>query len=515
MILFEGRHDDERGHYRMSPRHIRRRRRPFVDDDDDGEPSSAFVASPSSHGGSAPTALTLSIVRLDHPDACSHRNIDEVVSDVLDGLTCASPLVARALLMGRRRNGDETTAAPTAIPRDDHHHVCRQQRTTAVRDAIMRYRLERDRRTSLTSLLFKSVAYYRSIDCEFGMSSSSSSDDGHDVEDETMDRTRVKWPIVDLPRTTYNRPYLPSLTKYDADVEEGEDRDHSMNVSHQYPWVCMVQRRPASSYTTGCINISSGSRHYLGIDVVVFEARVNKYAPTITDFLEPFASSFTLWEWDRITNDRGRCNNMYSSSSSDTRDDDDDDDASCHLAARLRVGRCRSDLPRLREFYLRWSMKEAYTKALGLGMHVNFDDVEIRLLGTDVNVVDEDVVARDEEEEEEEEEEGIWSSMRKQYERRRYYSTIGRVRRRESKSSSISLWDSWEFAFVPLLLPPGGTTPLPSSTSTTAVDGSACACICRGPLPRHASRGHVDGSPIALESLSLLDLIRMHGGGAS
>ena len=182
-------------------------------------------------------------------------------------------------------------------------------------------------------------------------------------------------------------------------------------------------------------------------------------------------------------------------------------------------------MSRLREFYLRWSMKEAYTKALGLGMHVNFDDVEIRLLGTDMNVVDEDVVAARDEEEVEEEEEGVWSSIGENstssdqwgtmgidYERRRYYSAIGRVRRRESKSSS---WDAWEFVFVPLFLPPGGTTPTPNSTTTTAVDGSACACICKGPLPRYPSSGHVDGSTLALESLTLLDLIRMHEGGTS
>ena len=35
------------------------------------------------------------------------------------------------------------------------------------------------------------------------------------------------------------------------------------------------------------------------------------------------------------------------------------------------------------EFYLRWSMKESYTKALGLGLHLEFSTFE-----TQLNVVD-------------------------------------------------------------------------------------------------------------------------------
>jgi phosphopantetheinyl transferase len=43
----------------------------------------------------------------------------------------------------------------------------------------------------------------------------------------------------------------------------------------------------------------------------------------------------------------------------------------------------RSDESKLQEFYLRWAIKEAYTKALGLGMNVEFQSFEMRLMEVD------------------------------------------------------------------------------------------------------------------------------------
>ncbi|KAL3808128.1 hypothetical protein ACHAXA_004982 [Cyclostephanos tholiformis] len=498
-MILEGRRGEQRHPYHHHPI-----------TDDDWRPSTASESSSSSDGG-API-LTLSIVQLDRD--VNDRRIEDVALTVLDDLTCASPADARDLMGPRsyRRDCDDERRPPTPAIRDDDVRL----RTTMAKKSIMRYRLERDRWTSYTSLLLKSMAYYRSIDCEFG-ASSWEVDERDDYNGTGRRGGTMRFPIVDLPRTRYNRPYLPhssrpTTTNDDSSRDDDyvEDRSHSMNVSHQYPWVCMVQQRPPNRRsgaltTTG--HAPPESHYLLGMDVVVFEARTNDYAPTIAEFLEPFANSFTPWEWDRISNNRRGRRIMSSSTSSGGRDDGDDNPY--HHSSK------RSEVSRLREFYLRWSMKEAYTKALGLGMHVNFEMVEIRLLGTDLYVSDEDVG---------DEEEGIWTSIKKNAtssdrwgrssidERQRYYSVIGKVKRLESKSSLSSSWDVWEIIFVPLL--PPGSTPSPR-LATTAGDGLACACVCRGPLPRNSSSTHVDRCRIGTELLTLLDLIRMHGSSPS
>ncbi len=252
---------------------------------------------------------------------------------------------------------------------------------------------------------------------------------------------------------------------------------------------------------------------------MVFEARMNDYSPTIAKFLESFGGSFTPWEWERISNVRRR------PPSSDRRE--------------RRAGAGRSEDSRLREFFLRWSMKEAYTKALGLGMHVDFDGVEIRLYGTDLDAdPDEEGAERPDEEE------GIWTTIERHMvassadrqgghvadgRRTLYYSAIGKVKRLESATSP---WDVWEFIFVPLLSDDDddddddngggggdenrGLVRGAAERDKRAGAGrpAACACICRGPLPRNASSGSAERCRATLEPLTLTDLVRMHGCGS-
>ena len=229
-----------------------------------------------------------------------------------------------------------------------------------------------------------------------------------------------------------------------------------------------------------------------------------EYTPTITKFLEPLAGSFTPWEWERISN-VGRL------------------PPSCDRERRAAAAAgSRSEDSRLREFFLRWAMKEAYTKALGLGMHVDFDKVEIRLYGTDLDAdPDGEDVGPDEE--------GIWTTIERRTaassagrwgggaddeRRRRYYSAIGKVKRLESATSP---WDVWEFIFVPLFPDDGGGGDddlglgRAAERDERAGEAAACACICSGPLPRNASGGHAERCRPALEPLTLTDLVRMHG----
>ena len=594
---------DDRRRYCPSPGHHRHPARAAIVD---GRPTTTATTGPPPDDG-PPPELTLSIIHLGRSTrgmmGMDRTTAEDALSAVLDDLPCLSPEDARLGRMTHPHRGrirrirprggaiadGEDDGGPLPPIRDDdddaqhrHHH-----HRGAVERSVMRYRLEPDRWTSLASLLLKSTAYHRSRGDLRGYYGPSSGDpalggDGPgdpDLDDDDDDDHRgaedgsrvMGWggrkllPVVDLPRTEYNRPYLPRRPNDDdgdcdcgggggdddcddgesaraadpappppataaADRRQGEgvdeDRDNSMNVSHQYPWVCMVQRRRRSGGTPPSSprsphgerarpgsSSSSRSGSLLGLDVVVFEARINDYSPTITEFLEPFSGSFTMWEWERISN----CRRRHTPSD--------------HRERRAAAG--RSEDSRLREFYLRWSMKEAYTKALGLGMHVDFDRVEIRLYGTDLDAYpdeEEDAGRLDEEE-------GIWIAIERHTasssadhrrggefaddERRtRHYSAIGKVKRLESATSP---WDVWEFVFVPLFPDDDdddggggggvGRAGAPPRRAAAAGGGgpAACACICRGPLPRNASSGHAERCRASLEMLTLADLVRMHG----
>jgi len=82
----------------------------------------------------------------------------------------------------------------------------------------------------------------------------------------------------------------------------------------------------------------------VGLDIVTFEDFNPCLYQSTREFLQVFQSSFTNWEWN------------------------------CILAVYEN-----GDGHMLREFYLRWAVKEAYTKALGVGMGCSFDSFETRM----------------------------------------------------------------------------------------------------------------------------------------
>jgi len=350
----------------------------------------------------------------------------------------------------------------------------------------MRYRRDEDRWTSFTSLLLKSLAFYRSVDP--GIGTSPAAEEADDLSTR-MEKLKIKekeeLPIVDLPRTNYNRPYLPLLdgkssTSKTFNKAEGvkENFNSMMNVSHQYPWVCMAQQqlRPAEETSKSIL---------IGVDLVIFSARLNNYSPTVDDFLKSFVGSFTPWEWERIN--RRQYPSMF---------------------GRKVSTRPRSDQSKLREFFLRWSMKEAYTKALGLGMNVNFNEVETRLHGVDVDA-GADVLSN--------QDEGIWTSTMNQGVATncseggslRQFSAVGKV-----KCVKSLMWKCWEFIFIPLggRVRGGGL-----AQDTTALElprdhesYNSCACICRGPLESSTSNSS-ERNRVSIELLTVADLIRLHG----
>jgi len=144
--------------------------------------------------------------------------------------------------------------------------------------------------------------------------------------------------VVELPRTEKGKPFIPTT----AFALEKEANCFPISVSHQFPF-CGLARLVLKDDTTNMTDKN------LGMDIVVFDPLRADLYDSVQDFLEAFQSSFTGWEWQQ----------MHSS----------------YL----------SDQELMKEFYLRWSMKEAYTKALGHGMSLDFSAFETRLDLVDKN----------------------------------------------------------------------------------------------------------------------------------
>jgi len=365
----------------------------------------------------------------------------------------------------------------------------------------MRFLRDPDRWTSFASVLLKSLAFHRSVDPTIGMSSATNVMEGNPSTIEIlqlaiMDDNEKKLPIVDLPRTKYNRPYLPQLDGQTSSPSNGtqanggENRNSVMNVSHQYPWICMAQQQLDSTATKDTPSKPTTTL-LLGVDLVIFSARLGNYETTVDEFLKSFKNSFTPWEWEMINH--RRCPSSW-------------------WSGRKVTTRARTDESKLKEFFLRWSMKEAYTKALGLGMHINFDEFETRLDGVDVNVDDDAYKEQDE---------GIWTSIMKNEathnltsgKAQHQFSVIGKVKCIKPKVSR----ECWQFIFIPLrdgIFQDGyAQESEPSQLRGKDLSYNACACICRGPLAKSAMDAPTTiYTPTLIESMTLVDLIKLHGG---
>lgn len=493
--------------------------------------------------------LTLSIVQLE----VSIRQIDCPVTDtvtrVLDQLSCATPQDAVALLCSTQKDAPPSTLLLQRRSKEQCHTTTTMKLLRdEVEKSILRYIRDTDRWISFTSLLLKSLAWYRSL--------------GHDHYNDnklndlpttqyeraiildTIDANEVL-PIIDLPRTKHNRPYLPQYFDSNQDDDDKvsavepvhENRCNIMNISHQYPWVCMIQIQPQQQQQQQSKTLQSTNHLSLGIDVVIFHAPTNQYTPTIFDYISSFSYCFTPWEWERIINQRFLSSGLLG-------------------FTKRSILRRRTEQSMLREFYLRWSMKEAYTKAIGLGMNVNFHDFETRLCYID----DDDKMnnTRDGNDEE-----GIWTfinsghmpskfdngerSTRLNHDKKRHqFSVTGRIRHANptssfssstaaaaASSSPWSEWEEWEFIFVPLDNKAVQNKDYDDDDDVLlhdrVVDDDhglvlACACICIGPalsmkkshcpskvLPTTVGQGRLERCFIdCIESLSLLDLIDFH-----
>ena len=221
-----------------------------------------------------------------------------------------------------------------------------------IQKQITRYYQIKDKYTSLSSILLKSQAFHLTYNTNTKSSSSS--------EQHQQDYHHC---VIDLPRTQHKKPYIPvldyddcgnnsSLAKNSATTIKKEEDVYPISVSHQFPFVGIARMLPSRP-----LNADDNNNYHeiqttirptnllVGMDIVTFDPPNPKLYDTIDDFIRVFQNSFTEWEWSMINDDADNSNDE-----------------------------------KLHEFYIRWSMKEAYTKALGLGMGIDFQSFESRLL---------------------------------------------------------------------------------------------------------------------------------------
>lgn len=227
--------------------------------------------------------------------------------------------------------------------------------------------------------------------------------------------------VVDLPRTKQGKPFIPKIP---FATEETEPNLYPFSISHQFPF-CGVARLD---------NVNSNNLH-LGLDIVMFEPLRTDLYKDAADFLLVFRDSFTEWEWERI--------HAYP----------DGDNM-------------------LTEFYLRWSMKESYSKALGLGLHLEFSAFE-----TQLNIADDEFDC----------DSGsylsLWSRVSKHKEGIHYH---GRVIQQTEETY-------WDFLFLPLFC---------------ENEATGCACVCFGPIDKKNIDSSFFNEEISWTTLD--DLIQFH-----
>lgn len=249
-----------------------------------------------------------------------------------------------------------------------------------IQKQVVRFLQTKDKYTALGSTLLKSQAFH--------------------VAYKTTPPNRT---VVELPRTEHKKPYIPITMSADCDPSiayssiKGEEEEHDVfpvSVSHQFPYVGAVRLDTSNDCT-------SQPRPHLGMDLVTFDDYNRKLYKSRDDFLNVFQGSFTEREWSVIQSETEW---------------------------------------RLQDFYIRWAMKEAYTKALGLGMGIEFDSFDLRLSSNDS---------------------GLWQAISANPQGIYFCGSVTHL----GGETPPQLWD---FFFLPIYeneLPKG------------------CVCICIGPLP--------------------------------
>uniref|UniRef100_A0A6T7EPR9 holo-[acyl-carrier-protein] synthase n=1 Tax=Attheya septentrionalis TaxID=420275 RepID=A0A6T7EPR9_9STRA len=362
-----------------------------------------------------------------------------------------------------------------------------------------------DQCIALTSTLLKSRAYYQTPSTRYNNNSNNNSS--------------KKRPLQTLPRTPHGKPF----------VSHGTNK-HAMSISHQFP-ICALSHYhssyPATITEATTADAPDDPNYFVGLDVVMFDPPNPKLYTTQNEFLDMFRDSFTEWEWNRIRM------TLASSSPLLTHDEEDPPSNSCcgRLGQKFTMQKkkkssslssiravpppmIQTEEDILKEFYLRWSIKEAYTKALGVGMGLDFGTFETRLQGVDVD-------DENENDDKHAENASIWNVLMERLVENDHRNSSkdgqngvvrlqGHVRQCHDESSlQLPTVSVWNFYFVPLLR----QTDDPTGIVRSSVP-QGCACTCVG-IPSFDDNQDTTTTPalnFKVEWRTVEDLISFHTG---
>lgn len=276
--------------------------------------------------------------------------------------------------------------------------------TECIKDQVLRFLQTKDKYAAVVSVLLKSRAFYHVFE-------------SMQPEEYVVER-RI---VVGLPRTKHKKPYIPVPHEL-VSMKVSEEDLWPLSVSHQHPFVGIAHFREH-------VNQNRERPLLLGLDIVVFEGYNPRLYADEDEFLDVFRDYFTTREWSMIQSNRNG---------------------------------------RLQEFYIRWSMKEAYTKALGMGMGLDFSALDLVLQA------DRDDTGT-----------GVIDSLRG--DNALFQSVVVNYMKEGRKSG-----ERWEFAFLPL----------------RDESGRGCACVCVGPL--HEKSSAAPSFDLTIQWMTLQALIHWH-----
>jgi phosphopantetheinyl transferase len=327
-----------------------------------------------------------------------------------------------------------------------------QNEISIIQKQILKYLQVKDKYAALASTILKSRVFHMAHN--------------NIKNNDAAKNHQTSLPIVELPRTPHNKPYIPISSCLEILLPANclEEDVYSFSISHQHPFVgCAHLEFGGQKMTTNANTDTSPLLLKVGLDIVIFEDFNPKLYNNQQEFLQVFRSSFSEWEWGRIFH--ANTNPLY-------------------------------------EFYLRWAMKEAYTKAQGSGMGIAFDSFDIRLLGVDgVDDDDDDSGTGG----------GVWSHVYTTGRELEYKHYLGTVMMDDTAGDDNAAENTWEIHFLPLK----STTS--SENAGQSEEPIGCACICVGPHSHDkdasSSKEGRYGSPrnpLEVHRTSLKDLMKWH-----